>query len=367
MNPARVLHLIDANIDTEYFRAIARHHDRDRFPVMIGSVAPPGALQAAMDELGVPTFSLETRSRYQYLTAISRLKSIIKNEQVSLVHAHCFDPTFIGWRAARGAGVRFVFTRHHSDHNIRLGKKWHTRIDALCARHADRVMPVSEATRQIMIEIERVPESKLTVVYNGMEAMRAPVPETVQRLRAELSLGDQPVLLMIGRLHEEKGHRHLFAALAELNRDRAPLTALLAGDGPHRARIEDEARKCGVFEQVRFLGRRAEVPELIALSTFVVMPSLAESFGFAALEAMSLATPVVAFATGGLPEVIGEGGLIVPFEEQTGLASAINQLLDDPALAQRLGAAGQRRAEQFSVRAMMDGYEAVYTKVLSRG
>jgi glycosyltransferase involved in cell wall biosynthesis len=367
MKPTRILHLIDANIDTEYFRAIARHHDRDRFPVMIGSVAPTGALQEAMAELNTSTFSLDTRSRYQYLAAISRLKSLIKKENVAVVHAHCFDPTFIGWRAARGARVPLVFTRHHSDHNIRLGKKWHTRIDALCARHADQVMPVSEATRQIMINVERVPDNKLTVVYNGAEAMRAPVPETVERLRAELSLGDQPVLLMVGRLHEEKGHRYLFAALAELNRDRPPLTVLLAGDGPHRARIEDEARKCGVFEQVRFLGRRAEVPELIALSAFVVMPSLAESFGFAALEAMSLAKPVVAFATGGLPEVIGDGGLIVPFEDQTGLASAIKQLLDDPALGHRLGVAGQHRAERFSVRAMMDGYERVYQKVLNGG
>lgn len=366
---ARVLHLIDANIDTEYFRAIARQHDRDRFPIMIGSVAPPGALQAAMAEEGVPTFSLETRSRYQYLTTIVRLKALIRQKQVSLVHAHCFDPTFIGWRAARGARVKFVFTRHHSDHNLRLGKKWHTRIDALCARHADRVIAVSDATRRIMTEIERVPADRITVVYNGAEPLRAADPAAVARVREELTLSGDPVVLMLGRLHEEKGHRYLFAALAALNRAGRPVTALLAGDGPHRAEIESQARGAGVDDQVRFLDRRPDVPELIALCDLVAMPSLAESFGFAALEAMSQAKPVVAFDTGGLREVIGEneGGWVVPQGDSEQLATAINRLLEDPELAGRLGRQGQQRAERFSVRSMMDGYERVYDEVLNRG
>lgn len=366
---ARILHLIDANIDTEYFRALANHHDRERFPVMIGSVSPPGALQGAMTELGVPTFSLETRSRYQYLGAIARLRSLIKSEHVSLVHAHCFDPTFIGWRSARGARVPFVFTRHHSDHNIRLGKKWHTRIDALCARHADRVIAVSEATQRIMIDVERVPDRRITVVYNGAEPLRAADPAVVERLREEFGLDGQPVAVMLGRLHEEKGHRYLFAALAELMHKGQPLTVLLAGDGPHRAEIEGQARQHGVLKQLRFLGRRADVPELIALSTLVVMPSLAESFGFAALEAMSQARPVVAFDTGGLPEVIGdnEGGLIVRQGDSNAFAAAIETILNDPQLAQRLGENGRHRAARFGVSQMIEGYEQVYETVLARG
>lgn len=367
--PARILHLIDANIDTEYFRAIAKDHDRERFPVVIGSVSPPGALQAAMTELGVPTFSLETRSRYQYLGAIARLRSLIKSENVTLVHAHCFDPTFIGWRAARGARVPFVFTRHHSDHNIRLRKKWHTRIDALCARHADQVIAVSEATRRIMIDVERVPDERITVVYNGAEPLRAADPAAVVRLRAEFGLEGQGVAVVLGRLHEEKGHRYLFAALAELKQNGHYLTVLLAGDGPHRAEIEGQARQHGVLDQLRFLGRRADVPELIALSDLVVMPSLAESFGFAALEAMSQARPVVAFDTGGLPEVVGdnEGGLIVPQGDSHAFAAAIEKILGDPLLAQRLGEKGRHRAVRFGVRPMIEGYERVYEMVSTRG
>jgi glycosyltransferase involved in cell wall biosynthesis len=358
--------VIDANIDTEYFRSIARRHDHERYPVMIGSIAPAGALQAAMAEMDTPSFSLNATSRRQYPDTIRRLAKLIRQEKVSLVHAHCFDPTFVAWRAARRAGVNFVFTRHHSDHNIRLGKKWHTRIDALCARRADHVIAVSDATKRIMIEIEKVPADRITVVYNGMEPLREPRPGGVEELRAEFGIGDEPICLMIGRLHEEKGHRYLFTALAELNRRGQRVTALLAGDGPQRAQIEAQARAAGVLDQLRFLGRRADVPELIALSSLVVLPSLAESFGFAALEAMSLGKPVVAFATGGLAEVIadGESGLLVPQGDAAELAEAMNAVLSSQELAQRLGQAGRKRVEQFTFQRMMEGYENVYDRVL---
>ena len=133
----RVLHLIDRNADTSYFRLIARHHDRERYPVSIGSLETDGALQAAMRERGIPTFSLGAGSRRDYLSALRRLRAELDKQGASILHAHCFDPTLLAALVSRRSNVRFVFTRHHSDHHIRLGKRWHTRIDAACARRAD--------------------------------------------------------------------------------------------------------------------------------------------------------------------------------------------------------------------------------------
>src|SRR5574342_994909 len=209
-----VCHLIDANLDTAYFRAIARHHDNARFPVIIGSLAPEGPLQGAMRALGTPTFTLGVTSRLRHVLAIARLARLLRRERVSVLHAHCFDPTFVGLLAARIAGTNFIFTRHHSDHNLRLGKRWHTRIDAWCGRHADRVIAVSEATKLIMTDVERVPEGKVAMVYNGAEPLPMPPPESVEALRRELGLEDETVCLVMARLHEEKGHRVLFKALS---------------------------------------------------------------------------------------------------------------------------------------------------------
>jgi len=360
-----VCHLIDANMDTAYFRAIARHHDKIRFPVMIGSLASEGPLHRAMPMFGTPTFALGVTSRWQYGRAIAALVWLLRREKVSVLHAHCFDPTLVGLVAARLARTTFVFTRHHSDHNLRLGKRWHTRIDAWCGRHADRVIAVSEATRQIMTEVERVPERKVVTVYNGAEPLLTPSPDSVAALRRELGLADEAVCLMMARLHEEKGHRVLFEALPGVLPHVGPLVVLLAGDGPHRDQLESEIRRRGLGSVVRFLGRRHDIPELISLSSVVVLPSLAESFGFAALEAMSLSRPVVAARTGGVPEVVDDEGtgLLVRPGDANGLAVALSRILKDREWALTLGEEGRQRATFFSVERMIRGYEAVYDGV----
>src|SRR5215471_15880143 len=106
MSDSRLIcHLIDSNIDTGYFRSIASHHDREQFPVMIGSIAPAGPLQRAMAALSVPTFSLGAASRWQYPAVVMRLVQLLGQNRVAVLHAHCFDPTFIGLISARMASV----------------------------------------------------------------------------------------------------------------------------------------------------------------------------------------------------------------------------------------------------------------------
>jgi glycosyltransferase involved in cell wall biosynthesis len=366
----RVCHLLDkdVNLDTPYFWSIARQHDHGRFPVMFCTTASAGALQKSLNEAGTPQFSLGATGRLHYPMAILRLARLLRRERVSILHAHFFDPTFIGLVAAKLARVRFVFTRHHSDHNTRLGKKWHSRIDALCGRGADHVIAVSEATRQIMVEQEGVPAHQITTVYNGMNSLREPSRVDIEKVRRELGLGDEPVLLMLARLHEEKGHRFLFEAIPEILATVGKVTILLAGEGPHRSDLEREVRARGLQNTVRFLGRRTDVPELITLASVLVLPSLAESFGFALVEAMSLGKPAVASTAGGIPEVVvnGETGLLVPPADSKALADAICRVLNTPGLAQTLGNGGRKRASLFTFDRMILGYEEVYERVCKR-
>jgi glycosyltransferase involved in cell wall biosynthesis len=360
---ARVCHLIDASLDTPYFRTIARHQDRARWPVMIGSIAPPGPLQHAMASLDTPTFSLDGAAGWGGWTAARRLASLLRERSAEVLHAHCFFPTLWGVLAARLARVPFVFTRHHSDHHLRLGKRWHARIDGWCARRAARAIAVSEATRRIMIEREGVPDARIAVVWNGQDAPAAPSEAERQAARASLGLdGASAVCLVVARLHEEKGHAVLWRALPDVLREFPGLLVLCAGEGPHRGAIEAGARRLGLDRSVRFLGQRSDVPALMALSSLVVLPSLAESFGFAALEAMSLGRPVVASRAGGLPEVVadGETGLLADVGDADALADALRALLRDPRRSAGMGEAGRRRAATFTGERMVRGYEAVY-------
>ena len=101
-------------------------------------------------------------------------------------------------------------TRHHSDHNIRLGKRWHTRVDGLCAKRADRVIAVSEATARIMREVESVPPERIRVVYNGAEPLAEPEAATLAAVRNELGVAGQQVCLMTARLHEVSSTLEVF-------------------------------------------------------------------------------------------------------------------------------------------------------------
>jgi len=360
-----ICHLIDANKDTAFFRLVASYHNSEHFPVMIGSIAPAGSLQQAIRSMSTPTFMLDVTARRQYPVAIARLVRLLKRKQASILHTHCFDPTFIGLIAARLARVRFVFTRHHSDHNIRLGKRWHTRIDAWCARHADHVIAVSEATRRVMTGVEGVPVSQISVVHHGMESLRQPDVQRVSSLRNQLGLCQKHVCLMLARLHEEKGHRFLFDAVPEIVARAGSTIFLLAGEGTYRAALEADVKVRGLEKIVRFLGWCDDVPGLISVASVVVLPSLAESFGFAALEAMSLGKPVVASTAGGIPEVVVDGGtgLLVPPGDSQALANAICRVLQDPDWARMLSIAGRQHAALFTPERMMRGYETVYERL----
>jgi glycosyltransferase involved in cell wall biosynthesis len=363
-----VCHLIDTSADTRFFRVIAQYQDRTRFPVMVGSLAPEGPLQTAMRQLGTPTFALGAAGRRQYGQATWRLARLLRREGVSVLHAHCFDPTVVGLVAARLAGVPFVFTRHHTNHNLRLGKRWHTRIDAWCGRKADKVIAVSEATRRVMVDAERVPEAGIETVYYGIDPLPEPSVESVQRVRRDLGVGGQAVCLVLARLHEEKGQYVLFDSLEKLgSASRAPApVVLLVGEGPHREGMRAEVYRRRLESIVRFLGHRGDVPQLIGLSTVVVLPSLAESFPFALLEAMSLGKPIVASTVGGIPELVGDAGLLVRPGDPSSLAEAICEVLGNPSLARSLGAAGRQRMTIFSPDRMMRAQEGVYGQVTGR-
>ena len=369
MSPPLIYHVLDTplNLDTSYFWSLAREHDRERFSMGFCTVAPPEPMPHFPWEQVSPVDSLTVKGRRAMVLPVARLGSMLKKRRAALVHAHFFYPTAIGLIAARYAGLPMVFTRHHSDHNSRLGKRWHTRIDAACGRWCDHVIAVSEATKRIMVEDEGVPPHKVSVVYNGMNPLPPPSEEAVARTRVELGLdAADHVCLVLARLHEEKGHRVLLEALPALSARVGRVKVLVAGEGPHRAALEQEVAARGLGSTVHFLGRRSDVPALLLVSDVLVLPSFAESFGFVLLEAMSLGRPIVATDVGGIPELVTEGetGLLVPPGDAAALADRLARVLSDSGLAARLGAAGPERTAQFSFGRMMRGYEDVYARTL---
>jgi glycogen(starch) synthase len=175
-----------------------------------------------------------------------------------------------------------------------------------------------------------------------------------------------PHVLCVGRLVRQKAFDVVIDAMPELRRDHPALRLTIVGDGESRAELEEQARRLGVASSVTFAGSlaRASVFAVLNRATMVVMPSRgAEGLPLVALESALVARPIVATRSGGLSEAVVDGrtGFLVESGDQRALEAAINRILHDPALATRLGRAGQEQVlKVFSSAAHVARYDALY-------
>jgi glycosyltransferase involved in cell wall biosynthesis len=187
-------------------------------------------------------------------------------------------------------------------------------------------------------------------------------------LRSELGLARETrLLLAVGNLYPVKGHKVLLDAAARIM-DRHPAVHLaIAGRGGLAGQLQSIARQYGIADRVHFLGLRSDVPSLLESADIFVMPSLSEGLPLALLEAMFAGRAIVATRVGEVPTALdgGDAGLVVEPGDAVGLATALDQLLSNPAKARQLGErAARRAADVYDVSHMLERYARIYGEIL---
>lgn len=232
----------------------------------------------------------------------------------------------------------------------------------------DRFVCVSEAVAASFTQ-QGVPARVLVVVPNGV---RDPGPRSRSREEVLAGLGlpaRAQVLLSVGRLHVQKGYRYLLAAVPHVLRAQPYAHFVWVGTGPQERQLRAAVKREGLAGRVHLLGRRTDVPDLLAAAHALVLPSLFEGLPLVVLEAMAAGRPVIGTAVVGTTEAVMDGvtGRLVPPADPAALATAILELLASPAMAQRWGAAGRRRfLERFTAARMAQQTAAIYRDLLSR-
>lgn len=202
-----------------------------------------------------------------------------------------------------------------------------------------------------------VPESKVMVLRPspGFPLYLTVDHEKVSAARAACGFGTSFGLLALGRLVARKGFADAISAVAELMKRGVDVRLCVAGDGPERTKLQKLAETKGIADRVRFLGTIADqdLPALYgACDAFITVPKSigpdVEGFGIVYLEANVMGKPVIGSRAGGVPDAVidGKTGLLVPPGDIAAIADAIERLVNDPALRQRLGEAGQRRVRE---------------------
>ncbi|HEY3420325.1 MAG TPA: glycosyltransferase family 4 protein [Methanomassiliicoccales archaeon] len=256
-------------------------------------------------------------------------------------------------KAARSYRGAKTFTFHNTfGEGVGLLRPFSLLNDALWKPHLlkfEKIICVSEFVRKDLISRGFGPD-QLEVVSSCIEM---PLPRE-QR--------EEDYILFVGRLVATKGIPYILHAMREVD-----TRLVICGDGPSRHSLERMAAKLGVEKKVRFEGRVSEErkADLFAGCKMLVMPSLFESLGLAAAEAMSYGKPVIASTSGGLPEVVGKGGLVVPPRDSKKLAEAIRSLLEDEELRHSLGAKAKEIAAQYSWDLEVERIESIYSSLVS--
>ena len=175
-----------------------------------------------------------------------------------------------------------------------------------------------------------------------------PHPDEVQRLRAELGLEGRFALGNFARLHEEKGQRFLIRAMEDLHADFPQLALLIVGEGPERAALEQQIRHAGLGDVVRLLGWRRDAMTLMAAVDAVVQPTLQEAFSQVMAEALWMGKPLVITDVSGATDVIQDShnGLLVPKGDPRALMVAIERLVCDAGLREKLATNGKHYVTQ---------------------
>lgn len=212
-------------------------------------------------------------------------------------------------------------------------------------------------TKQLVPEIS----ARSSVIYNGLEVPAIP-PEPLSF--------DPPRLLCLGRLVPAKGFDLALNALASIIKRCPAVRMVIAGDGPARSQLEEQAARSGLSAAVEFVGwvEQEKVLPLINRATVVLMPSWDEGLPMVALQAAIMARPVVATRVGGVVEAVvhQETGLLIENGDVHGLEEAIAFLLNDPQVATKMGMAGRERVQKyFTWQSCLDAYDVLYKKLIT--
>ncbi|MFT3762546.1 MAG: glycosyltransferase [Pseudoxanthomonas sp.] len=329
-----------------------------------------GLLAEQARALGAEVHSLDTGGERAQATELAA--ELFAQLRPDVLHTHQTGALWHLGRAAQRAGIATVHTEH-GDHarptrglhnEIRMRLRWW-----LAGRLAQRFCCVSEDIARSVLRWHTVDTARVAVVPNGVDT--APYAQCLQREAVRRALGipaDAQVIGTVGRLAEAKRQDLLLRAFARIAGDHPRTWLLLVGDGEERAALETLAHASGLRGRIAFAGYQTNIPPYLAAMDVFAMSSRHEDLPLALLEAWAAHLPVVSSAVGGVPHIVRDGhnGLLFGNGDEAALAATLARLLDDPALAGTLAAAGKDSVRaSFSLERMAERYDGYYRAALA--
>jgi len=311
--------------------------DKERYKVIFIYLSGYGVEKNLIKEAGYEVFylsNLEMINAFRF-SILFRLVKILKENNIDILHCHRHKPSFYGALAKRFAKTPVVLSHVHGLSRTRnIGRKL---LNSFLFKKFDKIIGCAESVRNdILKNNPSIAQEKVIALENSVDLERfADVPIT--KIEAKSKLADVPVEAFVygtvARFGLYKGHSFLIKAFEKVRKQVPSARLILAGDGPLKEEIQEQAAKAGLDDSVHFLGRRDDIPKLLrAMDTFVLPSIGSEGMPLVILEAMAAGVPCIASSLSGIPEVINSSdvGFLVAPRDENALAEAMVTLANMP-------------------------------------
>ncbi len=303
------------------------------------------------------------------LALASNMVNLIKFEKIDLLHVHYAIPHATSAYLAKkilgeeAIHVPIITTLHGTDITIVGSDSSYLPVVNFSINASDGVTAVSEYLRDETYRRFDI-QKDIKVIPNFVDTARFK-RESREHFRKAICPNDEFIIVHVSNFRKVKRVGDVIRVFSKVLESGIPAKLLLVGDGPDRQNAEDICRELNTCKDVRFLGKQEKVEEVLSIADLFIMPSGSETFGLAALEAMSCSVPVISSNIGGLPElnVHGETGYLCDLGDVDSMANYAIKILKDAKLKKEMSDNAHKRATQFEQEKIVDLYEAYYMEI----
>jgi len=339
-----------------------------RFEPLVCCLKGLGKLGELFKKSGGNIVCLNRRSVYSPRIMID-IHRLIKRDRFDIVHTYLFGFHYLAGIPAKLVKVPTVISSRRQLATWK--KKHHIILEKLGNRFSDKVIACSNAVRDFSLKQENLYPEKIITIYNGIDIRKFHPRAKAGSLLSEFNLNDSiPIIGIVANCSSVKDHNTLLEALNIVKKEaNHAFKCLLVGDGPLKEGLKLKVKNLKLENNVIFLGKRDDIPELLSVIDLFVLTSKVEGLPNVILEAMACGKPVITTSVGGIPEVIidRESGILVSPQNPNTLAEAIVDLLNDRELREKMGQQGRKIVEEkFSLERMIRDYENLYMFLYSK-
>lgn len=353
-------------VATELAKGLAQ---RDHNVHML-SYARPARLDTFRTNISYHEVNMNTYPLFEYppydLALANQMASLIEYEKIDVLHVHYAIPHATSAYLAKqilgdkAAHVPLITTLHGTDITIVGSDPSYKNVVDFSINQSDGVTAVSEYLRNETYDRFDI-KKEIEVIPNFIDLDRFQ-KSNQNHFKKAICPNDEKVVVHVSNFREVKRVPEVVSVFSNILEHDIKAKLLLVGDGPDRQRAEQRCRELGICDQVRFLGKQDQVEDILSIADLFLMPSGSETFGLAALEAMSCSVPVVSSNIGGLPEVNihGETGYLCDLDDTNCMGDYSVKILSDEKLHKELSQNARKQAERFEMSKIVGHYEEYY-------